>query len=121
MYEKVYVGKLIELLGDLLARQQEQIEAAADMLARSMLAGGIIHVFGTGHSGIIAQEAFMRDELDVVAATVAFGMGVDKPNVRFVLHSEPSDSVDSYFQEIGRAGRDGAALSRSSPPARFSS
>jgi ATP-dependent DNA helicase RecQ len=54
-----------------------------------------------------AQEAFMEDELDVIAATTAFGMGVDKPNVRFVVHSEPSDSVDSYFQEIGRAGRDG--------------
>jgi ATP-dependent DNA helicase RecQ len=54
-----------------------------------------------------AQEAFMADELDVIAATTAFGMGVDKPNVRFVLHSEPSDSVDSYFQEVGRAGRDG--------------
>jgi ATP-dependent DNA helicase RecQ len=54
-----------------------------------------------------AQEAFMADKLDAIAATTAFGMGVDKPNVRFVLHSEPSDSVDSYFQEIGRAGRDG--------------
>src|SRR4051794_32387670 len=54
-----------------------------------------------------AQEAFMADELDAIAATTAFGMGVDKPNVRFVFHSEPSDSVDSYLQEIGRAGRDG--------------
>jgi ATP-dependent DNA helicase RecQ len=54
-----------------------------------------------------AQEAFMADELDAIAATTAFGMGVDKPNVRFVFHSEPSDSVDSYFQELGRAGRDG--------------
>jgi ATP-dependent DNA helicase RecQ len=53
-----------------------------------------------------AQEAFMHDQLDAIAATTAFGMGVDKPNVRFVLHSEPSESVDSYFQEIGRAGRD---------------
>ena len=49
----------------------------------------------------------MADQLDAIAATTAFGMGVDKPNVRFVLHSEPSDSVDSYFQEVGRAGRDG--------------
>ncbi|MFL5834021.1 MAG: RecQ family ATP-dependent DNA helicase, partial [Solirubrobacterales bacterium] len=55
-----------------------------------------------------AQEAFMDDELDVIAATTAFGMGVDKPNVRFVFHSEPSDSVDSYYQEVGRAGRDGS-------------
>src|SRR5215210_3723660 len=53
------------------------------------------------------QEAFMDDELDVVVATTAFGMGVDKPNVRWVFHAEPADSLDAYFQEIGRGGRDG--------------
>jgi ATP-dependent DNA helicase RecQ len=53
------------------------------------------------------QEAFMDDSVDAIVATVAFGMGVDKPNVRYVLHDSPSDSVDSYYQEIGRAGRDG--------------
>jgi ATP-dependent DNA helicase RecQ len=55
------------------------------------------------------QEAFMAGELEVVVATTAFGMGVDKPDIRFVLHHDPSDSVDSYYQEIGRAGRDGEA------------
>jgi len=53
------------------------------------------------------QQAFMDGEVDVIVATTAFGMGVNKENVRFVYHYDISDSVDSYYQEIGRAGRDG--------------
>jgi ATP-dependent DNA helicase RecQ len=66
------------------------------------------------HAGLrrAAREAahtrFMGDDIEVMVATTAFGMGVDKPNVRFVFHYEMSDSLDSYYQEIGRAGRDGA-------------
>ena len=54
------------------------------------------------------HERFTRGDLDVVVATTAFGMGIDKADVRFVLHAEVADSLDSYYQEIGRAGRDGA-------------
>jgi ATP-dependent DNA helicase RecQ len=53
------------------------------------------------------QRQFMDGELDVVVATTAFGMGIDRPETRFVVHAEPADSIDSYYQEIGRAGRDG--------------
>ncbi len=84
---------------------------ASEELASALQAAGV--KAEAYHAGLPAkrrgelQDRFMEDGTDVIVATTAFGMGIDKPNVRFVFHAGPSDSIDSYYQEVGRAGRDG--------------
>ncbi|MDO8213518.1 ATP-dependent DNA helicase RecQ [Conexibacter sp. CPCC 206217] len=84
---------------------------AADALTTALGTRGwraaAYHAGHTTHERDDVQRRFDDDALDVVVATTAFGMGVDKPNVRFVVHQAVSESLDAYYQEIGRAGRDG--------------
>jgi ATP-dependent DNA helicase RecQ len=88
------------------ATRRQAEELASDLCARDLRAASY-HAGMKGGERDDVQERFMDGDLDVVCATTAFGMGIDKADVRWVLHSEVSESLDAYYQEIGRGGRDG--------------
>ena len=86
---------------------KRQAEEVAQALSERGVAAVPYHAGMKAAARKEAQRRFDGDELQVIVATTAFGMGIDKPNVRFVAHLHIPDSVDSYYQELGRAGRDG--------------
>ncbi|HHF2874058.1 MULTISPECIES: ATP-dependent DNA helicase RecQ [Vibrio] len=86
---------------------RKKVEMVTEKLCNNHIRAAGYHAGMDAEERAYVQEAFQRDDIQIVVATVAFGMGINKPNVRFVVHFDIPRNIESYYQETGRAGRDG--------------
>ena len=108
-YEQVlhFVNARPNESGIVYCQSRRSAESVAERLSNDGIMARPYHAGLEAKERSLNQELFLRDEVRVICATIAFGMGINKPNVRFVVHHDLPKNVEGYYQETGRAGRDG--------------
>ena len=102
-----YIKSMEGKSGIIYCLSRKEVEDLAKTLQVNNIKAKPYHAGMDSATRSATQDAFLKDEIDVIVATIAFGMGIDKPDVRVVIHYDCPDSIEAYFQEAGRAGRDG--------------